>query len=63
LLILLQHVLHLLWIVQPGRVLRWPDLILAIGFAALWGSALILLMRSRPIDSEGMLEDPERQRT
>jgi hypothetical protein len=51
-LVLLHHALHLFWILEPARNLRWPDLALAFGFTAFWGLAWTLLMRSRSRDAD-----------
>jgi hypothetical protein len=47
-LILLQHVAHMLWILQPKRLVALTDFALALGAAALWGVAFTILMRARP---------------
>jgi uncharacterized membrane protein YjjB (DUF3815 family) len=51
-LVLLQHAIHLLWILQPDRNLYWLDVALAFGFAGFWGVAFTTLMQSRPSYAE-----------
>jgi len=59
-LVLLQHAIHMVWILRPDRHVQWPDLGLACGMAAVWGIAFTLLMRTRPTyaDRPGSRDPP-----
>ncbi|MFC4174483.1 hypothetical protein ACFOYU_20925 [Microvirga sp. GCM10011540] len=57
-LVLVQHGVHMVWLLQPVRRLSWLDLGLALAAAAIWIVAFAILIRSRPTYAEEMAEEP-----